>query len=194
MKRRNDNRRKSGERYALLPLEVLTSDACRLLPAFALRILVAMAAQYSGWNNGDLALTWSMARAYGINSKVQLNSGIDLLLERGLIQKTRQGGKKPFGPCLYALTWRGIDELRPKIDSGPTTFPSNAWVQWKESEETQRKRLKKSQQKKRAASAQRNSAQRPNNGIRLASSPAPQHHPASPDLARARMSDASLCL
>lgn len=130
MSRRHPKRRTTGRHFAQIPVEVLTSDACRTLPHWARTDLLAIAAQYRGNNNGDLALTESIGRQFGINSKWQLVDGLALLLERGLIQRTRQGGKKPLGPSLYALTWQPIDDLQGKIDSGPTTAPSNAWVRW----------------------------------------------------------------
>ena len=128
--RRHPRRRRPGEHYAMIPVEVLTSDACRTLPHSARTALIALAAQYRGRNNGDLSLTWATGKPFGINSKCQLIGGIALLLERGLIQKTRQGGKKPLGPSLYAITWMPVDDLNGKIESGPTTAPSNAWATW----------------------------------------------------------------
>jgi hypothetical protein len=120
----------SGEHYAMLPEEVLTSEACRTLPNFAFRVLVATAAGYRGNNNGDLAMTWKIARTFGITSQRHLVKALAILLERDLLQKTRQGGKRPLGPCLYALTWRPIDDLKGKIDSGPTPIASHAWAKW----------------------------------------------------------------
>jgi hypothetical protein len=120
----------TGRHFAQIPVEVLMSEAQTSLPNFAVRILVAFAAQYRGNNNGDLALTWSIGKTFGIDSKKQLVAGIATLLERGLIEKTRQGGKKPLGPCLYAITWQPINDLAGKIESGPTTTASNAWAKW----------------------------------------------------------------
>jgi hypothetical protein len=119
-----------GKHFAMIPVEVLTSEAYRTLPNWAVPVLVAFAAQYRGNNNGDLALSWSMARLFGIDSKWQLTASIAMLLERGLIQKTRQGGKKPLGPCLYALTWQPINDLKGKIESGETFLATNAWAKW----------------------------------------------------------------
>lgn len=130
MSRRHPKRRMTGKHFAAIPVEVLTSDACRTLPHWARTNLTALAAEYRGNNNGDLSLTWATGRAYGVNSKWQLIDGLALLLERGLIQKTRQGGKKPLGPTLYAITWQPIDDLGGKIESGPTTTASNAWAEW----------------------------------------------------------------
>lgn len=130
MGRRHPSRRTTGKHFAQVPVEVLTSEACRTLSNYAHRVLIALAAQFRGNNNGDLSLTWSMAPAFGINSKEQLNSSTKILIERGLITKTRQGGKKPLGPTLFAVTWHPINDLRGKIDSGPTTSASNAWAAW----------------------------------------------------------------
>jgi len=127
---RNTRRRMLGEHFAAVPDEVLTSPAYTTLPHYAMCLLFAIAAQFRGNNNGDLAMTWAIARRYGINSHKHLVKGLTLLLERGLIQKTRQGGKKPLGPCLYAVTWRPINDLKGKIESGETFKPTNAWAQW----------------------------------------------------------------
>lgn len=124
------NRRTVGRHFAQIPVDVLTSDAARTLPAYAVRVLLAIAAQYRGKNNGDLALAWAMARPFGISSKGQLVESLALLQERCLIVKTRQGGKKPLGPTLYAVTWQPIDNLRGKIDAAPTATASNAWATW----------------------------------------------------------------
>jgi hypothetical protein len=128
--RKHPRRRMTGKHFAQIPVEVLTSEACTSLPNHGVRLLLAIAAQYRGNNNGDLAMTWSIGKTFGIDSKKQLVAGIAMLLERELIQKTRQGGKKPLGPCLYAITWQAIDDLRGKIESGPTYIASNAWAHW----------------------------------------------------------------
>ena len=131
MSRRHPKRRMTGKHFAQVPVEVLTSDACRTLPHYAKVVLFAVAATYRGANNGDLALPYSVSRTFGITSKWQLIDGLALLIDRGLIEKTRQGGKKPLGPCLYAITWQPISDLGGKIASGATTAASNAWAQWK---------------------------------------------------------------
>ncbi len=130
MSRRHPKRRMTGKHFAAIPVEVLTSEACRTLPHYAARILLAYAAQFRGNNNGDLALSWAIGKTFGIKSHKQLVAGIAMLLERGLIEKTRQGGKKPLGPCLYAITWQPINDLAGKIESGATTNASNEWAKW----------------------------------------------------------------
>jgi hypothetical protein len=120
----------TGKHFAQLPVEVLISDACRTLPNYAVRVLLAVAAQYRGANNGDLCMTRRIAREFGITSQEQLVDSLAMLLDRGLIQKTRQGGKKPLGPTLYAISWQPIDDLGGKIECGRTTNGSNKWASW----------------------------------------------------------------
>lgn len=122
--------RRQIEAFAMIPVQVLTSSACVSLPNYALRVLLALAAQFRGKNNGDLALTWSMAKTFGIVSREHHVNGIALLLEHGLIVKTRQGGKKPMGPCLYALTWHPIDQCNGKLEVPMSMTPSHAWSRW----------------------------------------------------------------
>jgi hypothetical protein len=117
-------------RFAMIPRDVWLSEACRTLPYYARVVLIAIAFQYAGKNNGDLSMPWSVALTFGVRSKEHLVDSLRLLLERGLILKTRQGGKRPLGPTLYALTWLPIDDLGNKIDMGPTRHASNDWEIW----------------------------------------------------------------
>jgi hypothetical protein len=130
MRIRHPKRMMPGEHYAMIPDEVLVSPALTTLPHYCGVLLMAIAAQYRGMNGGDLAMTGSIARRYGIRSKKQLVAGLRLLQQHGLIRKTLQGGKRPLGPCLYAVTWRQIDACGGKLEIGPTTAPSNAWTKW----------------------------------------------------------------
>ena len=130
MSRRHPKRRMNGKHFAQIPVELLTSEACTTLPNYGKVVLIAFAAQYRGNNNGDLAMTRAIAKTFGIVSQEHLVHSLAVLLERGLIQKTRQGGKKPLGPCLYAVTWQPINDLDGKIESGATMTASNAWAAW----------------------------------------------------------------
>lgn len=86
--------------------------------------------QYNGKNNGDLTAAYSIMRERGFSSKGTLHSALKELLDRGLIEQTRQGGRNKCS--LYALTWEPINECltkdgKNKLDVKPTTAPSNAW-------------------------------------------------------------------
>jgi hypothetical protein len=135
MSRRHPKRRMTGKHFAAIPLEVLTSEAFRTLPNYGVRLLLVAAAQYRGMNNGDLAVTRATAHQFGVVSQEQLVRGLAQLLERGLLVKTRQGGKKPLGPSLYALTWQPIDDIASKFDTGISwsTTPANTWSRWRSS-------------------------------------------------------------
>ena len=117
-------------RFAMIPQDVWLSEACLTLPYYARVVLIAIAFQYAGRNNGDLSMPWSVAVRFGIRSKEHLVDALRLLLERGLIVKTRQGGRRPLGPTLYAVTWLPIDDLGTKINMGPTRQASNDWATW----------------------------------------------------------------
>jgi hypothetical protein len=118
-----------GERYALIPQQVLESQAFRVLPHYAVRVLIAVAGQYNGSNNGSLALTAAQAHGYGVDKK-HLVAGLELLQMAQLITKCRQGGMRPLGVTRYAITWRGIDPGEFDHGIGPCPIPSHAWARW----------------------------------------------------------------
>jgi len=119
------------DRYALVPREVLQSEAVCTMPNYGLRVLLAIAAQFNGRNNGDLSLTAAEARRFGISSTKQLYAAFAELQCRGLIIKTRQGGKRPMGCTLYALGWVRIQESdKYDVGVGATIKPVNGWARW----------------------------------------------------------------
>lgn len=126
-----------GERYALIPREVLESASYHALTDWARTVLIAILAQFNGANNGCLALPFSQARELGVSHQWKLYAGLRVLEAADLIVCTRRGhlerGTKL--PSLYAMTWRGIDEPRGDVvyDLGSSMCPlaSNAWARWK---------------------------------------------------------------
>jgi hypothetical protein len=117
----------------MLPDDMLKSDACRTLPHAAHRILVALAAQYYGKNNGSLSLTRKTSAQYGIRDPYALADGLRELEERGLILRTRPGSRIPPRSSLFAIGWRPIDEPD-KLDphnATPTLSPRDGWRIWK---------------------------------------------------------------
>ena len=48
MSRKHPKRRMTGRHFAQIPVEVLTSEAFTTLPNFAVRVLIAVAAQVPG--------------------------------------------------------------------------------------------------------------------------------------------------
>lgn len=137
MKRRRRGRAtgrfEPGETFAAVPVEILRSEAYAALPDYAVRVLLAVAGQFRGQNNGNLSMSIRTAREHGIRSAWKVQAGLRLLLEVGLLELTRPGkyshGK---GICaLYAMTWRAINVT-------PNAFPPidnerpapNTWASW----------------------------------------------------------------
>ena len=82
-----------GERYAMVPAKVIKSQAFLSLTASAYRLLMLALIQYSGRNNGDIALTKSTLKNYGFKYSDTLARAKRELLKKGLLILTRQGSK-----------------------------------------------------------------------------------------------------
>jgi hypothetical protein len=82
-------------------------------------LLLEFAYQYKGKNNGNLSATYNQMKKRGFRSPTTLAKALKALIAAKMLIKTRQGGKN--SPCLYAITWRPIDECRGKnLELGPT--------------------------------------------------------------------------
>jgi len=123
--------RSSTRPFLQLPKDVLSSDAYLSLGGWEVKLLVDVASQFNGKNNGDLTAAFSVLRERGWRSKGTLNKALKHLQEVGLLQETRSGGRHRC--TLYAVTWRGIDECNGKLEVKPTTAPSNKFSEFKAS-------------------------------------------------------------
>ena len=101
---------------------LLDCDDFIALKGNTIKLLIDIASQYNGYNNGDLCATLSVMKKRGWNSNQQLTKALKELRERNLIVQTKQGGLN-MGPNLYAITWQPINECQGKLDMGPTTTP-----------------------------------------------------------------------
>lgn len=131
---RAKGRRTKGA-YISIPHRVLDSPAyVGLRPTYpglshsAVHLLVDLTRQFNGFNNGDLSAAWGLMRKRGWRSRSTLAGACNQLEERGLIRKTRQGGRNKCN--LYAITWNAIDECRVKLDCSPTSIPPRDWEGW----------------------------------------------------------------
>ncbi len=115
--------RRNTAPFLSIPKEVLDSEAYLSLKGWGVKLLVDIASQFNGKNNGDLTAAWSVMRDRGWKSPGTLNESLRALLDAGLIQETRSGGRHRC--TLYAVTWRGINECKGKLDVNPTIAPSN---------------------------------------------------------------------
>ena len=120
--------RKSGSSYLGLPHYLVNHRNFQTLSPRATKLLIDIAVQYRGSNNGDLCAPMSLMRERGWRSSDQLFKARKELLDRGLIVTSRQGG---LNKCsLFALTWLPIDECQRKLDISPSITPSHLWEKW----------------------------------------------------------------
>lgn len=116
--------RSDGWSYFRLPHNLLKCDDFTGLSGSALKVLLHLASQYNGKNNGDLSATLTDVRAKGVRSSSTLAAAIVELQQRNLITCTRTGRfMRPGGRCaLYGLTWLPIDDCPGKdLEHPPTT-------------------------------------------------------------------------
>ena len=127
-KRLRTKNRKSGSSYLGLPHYLINHRNFQTLSPRATKLLIDIAAQYKGSNNGDLCAPMSLMRERGWRSSDQLFKARKELLDRGLIVTSRQGG---LNKCsLFALTWLPIDECQRKLDISSSITPSHLWEKW----------------------------------------------------------------
>ena len=127
-KRRRNMGRQTTQPFLSLPHNVLDHDSFRTLSPRATKLLIDIAAQYRGYNNGDLCAPLSVMKNRGWKSSDQLFKARKELLDRGLILTSRQGG---LNKCsLFALTWFQIDDCKGKLDTPSTDVAPHNWKLW----------------------------------------------------------------
>lgn len=116
----NKDKRDSG-RFITLPVCVLDSPAYLTASPHARMLLLDLAVQYRGNNNGDLAATWGAMRKRGWRSKDTLHRALQELLAHNLICEARKGSR-PRKPTLYAVLWLSLDECGGKLDMSSVAY------------------------------------------------------------------------
>ena len=89
------------------------------LSGSALKLLIDIAQQYNGRNNGDLCASMTLMRERGWKSNSLLTRKTRELVNKGWIIQTKQGGMG-LGPTLYAITWQPIHDCGGKLEVAPT--------------------------------------------------------------------------
>ena len=87
---------------------VFESPAFTALSPYACKLLLELAGQYRGDNNGNLTVAWSIVHKRGWRSKTTLWRVKKELIEAGFIYVTRKG-HMPSTCELLALTWFPLD-------------------------------------------------------------------------------------
>ena len=125
-KRTTAKGRAKNRRFAGIPHDVMESDSYCGCSGNAIKLLLELAKQYNGYNNGDLSAAFSVLKPRGWRSKKTLSLRLAELVERGLVVKTREGFfRNPEARCaLFALTWLPIDECEGKnLELPPSRGP-----------------------------------------------------------------------
>ncbi len=114
------------ERFAMIPLHVVESPEWHALRFASRCVLVAIAGQFNGINNGNLTMTNADGLRLGIGRHQTRNSGLRELEDAGLIVKTHQGGLRPFGATRWALPWHQLQYRHGKqLDQAA---PTRVWI------------------------------------------------------------------
>lgn len=109
--------------FAGIPNRVMEHPSFHELSGNAVRLLLWLAYQYKGANNGKLCATFTQMQARGFKSKTTLSRAIKELTHGDFIELTKGSlvSKNGRSPNYYALTWENIDEVRGfQMDVQPT--------------------------------------------------------------------------
>lgn len=117
---------RDGILFVALPYTVLDSPAFLGLSYSARSLLLDLARQFTGNNNGKLVLCDKALEPRGWTSSATVHKAKKELLEAGLICETRKG-HKPNKASWFALTWRSLDWV-PEMDIARTGFTRGAYL------------------------------------------------------------------
>jgi hypothetical protein len=111
---RNSKRSKSGRDgggFIAIPWQVVDSMAYQSLSVHAKALLIEIARQFCGHNNGALLCSRAYMLPRGWKSVDMLTKAKRELIDAGLIFETVKGGR-PNKASWYALTWQALDKLQ----------------------------------------------------------------------------------
>lgn len=117
---------RDGVRFLALPHTVLDSPAFLQLSAPAVRLLLDIARQFDGRNNGRLVACMSALKARGWTSNATLTRARRELEEAGLLFQTRIG-MRPNRAAWFALTWASLDWI-PEMECSQSAYPRGLYM------------------------------------------------------------------
>jgi hypothetical protein len=117
---------RDGLRFAALPHVLLDSPAYLALSFSARALLVDMARQYTGSNNGRLVICDKAMKPRGWASSATIHKAKKELLAAGFLGETRKG-HKPNKASWFALTWQTLD-WSPEMDIRRDGFARSAYL------------------------------------------------------------------
>lgn len=124
--KRKPDRRDPGH-FIGIPVAVMQSAAYRALGSSARALMLDIASQYVGGNNGRLLAGWTfMSEERGWRSKhTVVNAKNELIACGALVVETRIG-KFPSTSAWYACVWWPLDWC-PEMEMSLATFPRSAY-------------------------------------------------------------------
>ncbi|GMV31977.1 MAG: hypothetical protein AMXMBFR59_41020 [Rhodanobacteraceae bacterium] len=112
--------------FLAIPHYILDSAEWAALSGNCVKLLLDLACQYRGGNNGNFEATWERLSARGWASKATVQKTLESLEVDGWIFKTRQGGRDRR--CsLYAVTWWSIDAAGDRHGWPNERVARNSW-------------------------------------------------------------------
>jgi len=121
--------------FIALPWQVVDSPAYQDLSPYGKALLIDIARQYTGSNNGALRCGRAYMQPRGWTSMDMLTKAKRELLEAGLLYETVKGAR-PNKASWYALTWLSLDKLD-GLDAGAAAGFERGAYQKKRSVKTQ---------------------------------------------------------
>jgi hypothetical protein len=100
--------KRDGDRYIALPHVVTDSPSYRQLGYAARALLIDIARQYTGSNNGRLVACTKYLRPMGWKSNDTVSRALGELKDAGLLIETRMG-MRPNRAAWFALGWYALD-------------------------------------------------------------------------------------
>lgn len=129
MARRDKHTRGSGRDpggFLIIPWSVVDSPAYQALSVHGRALLVEMARQMRGDNNGALLCSRAYMAPRGWTSSDMLTKAKRELLAAGFLHETVIG-QRPNKASWYAVTWQGLDRLNGFDQGAAETFRRSAY-------------------------------------------------------------------
>jgi hypothetical protein len=112
--------KRDGDRYVALPHVVIDSPSYRALGHPARALLIDIARQYTGSNNGRLVACAKYLKPLGWKSNDTVSRALVELKEQALLIETRMG-MRPNRAAWFALAWYSLDKAD-GMDIDPRTY------------------------------------------------------------------------
>jgi hypothetical protein len=118
--------KRDGTTFLALPLVVLESKGYRQASATARALLIDVAMQYTGHNNGKLTACVKYLKPKGWTSNGTILRAVHDLQACGLMVETRKGAR-PNKAAWFALTWHELDQ-GVGLDIDPKLFRRGGYI------------------------------------------------------------------